>query len=55
MTHVPLDRKVPITKEEVTQVDSFVKDFDRLVINAIDQSAYGSLSQFACCNKECII
>ncbi len=47
ITHVPLDRKAPIVKEEVGQVDSFVKDIDRLVVNAIDQSAYGSLAQFA--------
>jgi len=47
LTHVPLDRKTPIVVSEITRIDTFVKDFDQLVINAIDQSAYGSLAQFA--------
>lgn len=47
LTHVPLDRKVPITTSELTRVNAFVDDFDHLVVNAIDQSAYGSLAQFA--------
>lgn len=52
MTHVPLDRKVPIIKAEVSRVDSFVKDFDRLVINAVDRAAYGSLAQFSLLQQE---
>lgn len=47
VTHVPLDKDSPVIKTEIGRLDTFVKDFDELVNNAIDRTAYQTLEQFS--------
>lgn len=47
VTQVPLDKDSPVIKTEIGRLDTFVKDFDELVNNAIDRTAYQTLEQFS--------